>query len=82
MDQQNTIRDIEWRARRAYSSISAVCSRAGIPTSTFYRWKKSEKNPHPTSPTMSTLQKVLSALEAIEADAKADAAAIRSGVAA
>lgn len=66
MDQQSTVRELEDRARRAFTSMRAVCLRAGISQSTFTRWKETPGNPHPTSATLSTLQKLTNALDEIE----------------
>lgn len=81
MTQQDHIREIEDRARKAYSSVSAVCRRANIAQSTFARWKASPNNRRPTAPNLDTLAKVYAALEAIEAECAAELDASR-GVAA
>jgi hypothetical protein len=70
MDQQAKVREIEERARRAYSSVRAVCRRANVTPSTFARWKRTDGNPEPTSMTLSTLQRIERALCEIEAEAR------------
>jgi hypothetical protein len=82
MDQQSTVRDIENRARRAYSSVRAVCLRAGVAPSTVARWKRTPRNPEPTSITLSTLDKVENALREIEAEARNEFSAPAKAVAA
>lgn len=72
MDQQRTVREIEERARRAYSSVRAVCLRADVSPSTFARWKKTPGNPDPTSITLSTLGRIERALQEIETEAEAE----------
>lgn len=54
------------RAYAARVSINKLAKRAGIATSTFYRWE----GPKGTTPYPVTLGKLLDALEAFEAERK------------
>lgn len=62
MDQQEAIAEIEREARRAGFSIAALCKRAEIHPSTFFRWKKTARNPNPTNASYSAIVSLRSAL--------------------
>ena len=62
MDEQKWIADIEKMARLNGISITMVCGRAKIRTSTFFRWKKTAGNPEPTSPTWRSTKAIDAAL--------------------
>lgn len=66
MDQQATVSEIERRAWKLRVPMVLVCSKAGIASSTFFRWKKTERNPHPTNANLKTVGKLQAALDAIE----------------
>lgn len=70
MDQQQTVADIEHRAWEERVSINFLCQKAGIYPSTFWRWKKTEKNPDPVEPNMASIRKLYSALDTIAAENK------------
>lgn len=67
MNQDSVIADIEARAWDVGISINALCRQAGVHPTTFSRWKRSERNPEPLTPTFRTIRKLYDALSAIEA---------------
>lgn len=68
MDQQKIIREIEERAWEARVSISLLCQRAGIHPTTFWKWKKSRRNPQPGGASIKSLTKIFDALDQIEVE--------------
>lgn len=66
MDQQQIIADIEARASDAKVTIRDLCEQAGIASSTFSRWKRSDKNPEPIGATLTSLRKLEGALQHFE----------------
>lgn len=70
MDQQEIIRDIEERAWEERVSISLLCQRAGIHPTTFWKWKKSQRNPKPGGASITSLKKLFDALDDIAAENK------------
>lgn len=68
MDQQSTIRDIEHRAKAARVSIARLCRQAGIHPVTFFRWKKSPKNPDPVGANLHSIEALYRELERIDAE--------------
>lgn len=70
MNQQATVEDIELRAYEQRVSISFLCQRAGVHPTTFYRWKKSERNPEPVGANLATVNKLYAALDEIAAENK------------
>lgn len=70
MDQQITVRDIEERAYEERVSLRFVCQRAGVHPTTFFRWKKTKKNPEPVGANLSTVKKLYDALDDIAAENK------------
>ncbi|MEA3264928.1 MAG: hypothetical protein U9R07_15740 [Pseudomonadota bacterium] len=66
MDQESIVADIEHRAFLADVSIATVCGKAGVNPTTFSRWKKSERNPNPTSATLRAIEKLYDALSHFE----------------
>lgn len=66
MNQESIVADIEHRAWCLGVSIEALCRKAGVAPSTFSRWKPSEKNPAPTSPTLHSIGKLYDALDQLE----------------
>lgn len=70
MNQQTIIKIFEDRARLAGVSISAVCVKAGVHPTTFFRWKKSAKNPKPIGATLVSIGKIDDALVEMEAAAE------------
>lgn len=65
MDQESVIADIEHRARMAAVSIRSVCIEAGVHPTTFSRWKKSERNPHPQGANLKLVGQLYAALDRI-----------------
>ncbi len=61
-DADTIILEIETRAKRANITIAELCRRANIAKSTFLRWKNGD-----CSPTISTLQNIITELDAEEA---------------
>ena len=68
MDQQTTVEDIENRVHEERVSIRFVCQRAGVHPTTFYRWKRSKKNPDPVGANMASITKIYAALDQIAAE--------------
>ncbi|MDZ4308414.1 transposase [Allopontixanthobacter sp.] len=69
MDQQSIIVSLEERAKLSGFTISAACTRAGIHPSTFFRWKKTERNPNPTGAPILTVEKLYKSVAEMEAEA-------------
>jgi hypothetical protein len=67
MDQQDIIAAIEERAAKLQLSISEVCQQAKVHPTTFSRWKRSEKNPHPIGATIKSLSAITDVLDRLEA---------------
>lgn len=65
MDQDAVIADIEHRARMAAVSIRQVCIQAGVHPTTFSRWKRSERNPHPQGANLKLVGQLYEALDRI-----------------
>lgn len=78
MDQQKIIEGLEERAKLSGISISAACIRAGIHPSTFFRWKKTKKNPDPIGATIPNINKLDIALTEMEVEAEQARRAIRA----
>lgn len=70
MDQQQIIREIEQRAWEERVSISLLCQRAGIHPTTFWKWKRTERNSSPGGASLASLNKVYAALDEIAAENK------------
>jgi len=68
MDPQETVSRIEQRADEVRVSITYICQRAGVHPTTFFRWKRTPKNPDPVMPNSRTLQKIDAALTEIESE--------------
>jgi len=66
MDQDKVIADIEERARLAAVSIRQLCIEAGVHPTTFSRWKKSERNPHPQGANLKLVGQLYDALDKLE----------------
>jgi len=66
MDQQGIIAAFEERAKAINLPMSEVCRRAGVHPTTFSRWKQTERNPEPIGATLTSLNKLDSALSAAE----------------
>lgn len=79
MDRDEIIADIERRARTIGVSMTTLCKRADVHPSTFFRWKKTQRNPAPGGGTFTTIEKLHKALAQLEA---ADRKARRKPVAA
>lgn len=71
MRQQEIVTDIEARARALGKSISAVCRRAGVHPTTFFRWKKTRRQPKPSPASMDRVEAIYDALDAIAAEQRA-----------
>ncbi len=68
MDQQSTIREIERRAKAARIPLSELCRRAEIHPTTFFRWKKSPKNPDPVGANFHSIEALFRELNKIDAE--------------
>jgi hypothetical protein len=68
MEQQSTIRDIERRAKASRISIASLCRQAGIHPVTFFRWKKSPKNPDPVGANFHSIEALYRELDKIDAE--------------
>lgn len=68
MDQQEAIAEIEREARRAGFSIAALCKRADIHPSTYWRWKKTRRNPKPTNASYSAIVSLRTTLKEMIAE--------------
>ena len=66
-DVKQIIEDIEYQAKLAGMSVSAVCEKALIARSTFDRWKRGEM-----SPSIQSLNAIYKALEVENNSAKKD----------
>jgi transposase-like protein len=76
MDQQSTVRDIERRAKAARVPIAQLCRLAGIHPATFFKWRKSPRNPDPVGANFHSIEALYRELEKIDAD---DAQRLRKG---
>lgn len=76
MDQQSTVRDIERRAKAARISIAELCRRAGISPDTFFKWRKTPRNPDPVGANFHSIEALYRELNKIDAD---DAQRLRKG---
>lgn len=61
-----TAAELEALAKKAGVTMSAVCARAGIPRSTWWRWQRGDHE----SPTMGTRLKLAEALRDLSQEAK------------
>jgi transposase-like protein len=68
MDQQSIVRDIERRAKASRVSIAELCRRAGISPDTFFKWRKTPRNPDPVGANLHSIEALYRVLNAIEAD--------------
>jgi hypothetical protein len=73
MDQQDIIAAIEDRAAKLNVPMGEVCSQAKVHPTTFSRWKKSERNPHPIGATIRSLSAITEVLDRLEGDRRAAA---------
>ena len=71
MDQQSTVRDIERRAKAARVPIAQLCRRAGIHPATFFKWRKSPRNPDPVGANFHSIEALYRELNKIEAEDRA-----------
>ncbi len=68
MDQQSIIRDIERRAKASRVSIASLCRRAGIHPDTFFKWRKSPRNPEPVGANLHSIEAIYRELDKIDAE--------------
>lgn len=68
MDQQSIIRDIERRAKASRVPIAALCRKAGIHPVTFFKWRKTPRNPDPVGANLHSIEALYRELDKIEAD--------------
>lgn len=82
MNQQAIIRDIERRAKAARVPLAQLCRRAGIHPATFYKWRKTPRNPDPVGANLHSIEALYRVLNAIEAEDAARLARRKKAVAA
>jgi transposase-like protein len=68
MDQQTTVRDIQSRAKAARISIAELCRRAGISPDTFFKWRKTPRNPDPVGANFHSIEALYRELNKIDAE--------------
>lgn len=68
MDQQSIVSDIQQRAKASRISIAALCRRAGIHPDTFFKWRKSPKNPEPVGANLHSIEALYRELNKIDAE--------------
>lgn len=68
MDQQSTVRDIQARAKAARISIAELCRRAGISPDTFFKWRKTPRNPDPPGANFHSVEALYRELNKIDAE--------------
>jgi transcriptional regulator with XRE-family HTH domain len=68
MNKQDAILAIEVRAYEARIPMYKLCERAGVAASTVTRWKS---GPNPSVPSLTTIGKLETALDAIEQEKRA-----------
>lgn len=68
MDQQSTVRDIQQRAKAARISIAELCRRAGISPDTFFKWRKTPRNPDPVGANFHSIEALYRELNKIDAE--------------
>lgn len=68
MEQQAIIRDIERRAKAARVPLAQLCRRAGIHPATFFKWRKTPRNPDPVGANLHSIEALYRALAEIEAE--------------
>jgi transposase-like protein len=68
MDQQLIVTDIERRAKASRISIAELCRRAGISPDTFFKWRKTPRNPHPPGANLHSVGALYRELDKIEAE--------------
>lgn len=68
MDQQSIIRDIERRAKASRVPIAALCRKAGIHPVTFFKWRKTPRNPDPVGANLHSIEALYRELDKIEAE--------------
>ncbi|QDH35815.1 transposase [Porphyrobacter sp. YT40] len=76
MKQQKVVREIEQRAKASRISIAELCRRAGISPDTFFKWRKTERNPNPPGANLHSIEALYRELAKIEAE---DAKRLRKG---
>lgn len=68
MEQQSIVRDIERRAKASRVSIAELCRRAGISPDTFFKWRKTARNPDPVGANLHSVEALYRELGKIEAE--------------
>ncbi|MFO6448812.1 transposase [Erythrobacter sp. NE805] len=68
MEQQSIVRDIERRAKASRISIAELCRRAGISPDTFFKWRKTPRNPDPVGANLHSVEALYRELAKIDAE--------------
>lgn len=68
MEQQTIVREIERRAKASRISIAELCRRAGISPDTFFKWRKTPRNPDPVGANLHSIEALYRELDKIEAE--------------
>ena len=68
MEQQSIVREIERRAKASRISIAELCRRAGISPDTFFKWRKTPRNPNPPGANLHSIEALYRELNKIEAE--------------
>ena len=68
MDQQSIVTEIERRAKASRVSIAELCRRAGISPDTFFKWRKTARNPDPVGANLHSVEALYRELSKIEAE--------------
>jgi transposase-like protein len=76
MEQQTVVKEIERRAKASRISIAALCRRAGISPDTFFKWRKTPRNPDPVGANLHSVEALFRELDKIETE---DAKRLASG---
>jgi len=68
MEQQTVVREIERRAKAARISIAELCRRADISPDTFFKWRKTPRNPDPVGANFHSIEALYRELDKIDAE--------------